>query len=131
MWGNFICVKLEMPVKHLSRNVKKVDGNVSFELRMETWAQTIYTGIGGLSNMVIIEWPYSWTWKRQTRLKYAEECIGGDKIEVRSENISRSFVMGSARGVRTIERANWKMWQKGTFKKSDLSFPCNNSIRQI
>lgn len=47
-----------MPVKYLSRNVKKVDGNVSFELRMETWAQTIYIGISGLSNTVVIEWPY-------------------------------------------------------------------------
>lgn len=51
-------MKFEMPVKHLRRNVKKVDGNVSFELRMKTWAQTIYTGISGLSNMVVIEWPY-------------------------------------------------------------------------
>lgn len=59
---------------------------------------------------------------RETRLKYAEECIGGDKIEVRSENISRSFVMGSARGVRTIERANWKMWQKEHLKKVTSHF---------
>lgn len=43
-----ICIKLEVPVKHLNGNVKKVVGNIFVELRMEIWAQTIYSGVKSL-----------------------------------------------------------------------------------
>lgn len=45
---SFVCVKFEVPIKCVSGNVTEVGGNTSLELRMETWAQTIYVGINSL-----------------------------------------------------------------------------------
>lgn len=36
---SFMYVKLKVPIKHLSGNVKKAVGNTTTELRMETWDQ--------------------------------------------------------------------------------------------